>query len=112
MIRTKHRSHLDPQERELVSQLYGLIGKSGILRASFVRMRRRCGKDYCRCARSKRNWHSSWYIIQRHEGRPRMKSISHDREFVAREWIERYQKIKGLLDRISSIHWEKLAKAA
>lgn len=107
---TKNRNHLDPQERELVAQLHGLIGRSGILRASFVRMRRRCGRDYCRCTRSKRNWHSSWYVVQRYKGRPRMKFLAHDAQSLARQWIERYRQIKELLDRVSNIHWQKLIK--
>ena len=109
-MKTKHRSCLAHQEREAISQLHGLLNKQGLLRASFVRVRRSCGRAYCRCMRSKRNWHQGWYIVQRHGGRPRMKYIPLEMQEKVRQWIARYGAVKELLNEVSDVYWEAIKK--
>ncbi|MEK7516020.1 MAG: DUF6788 family protein [Patescibacteria group bacterium] len=106
----KHRSRLSDKEREAVAKIHHLINEPGLLRASLVLMQRSCGRDYCRCLKSKKFRHRSWYIAQRYRGKPRMRFVSEGMERQARSWIERYRQIKQLLDDISAVYWEALKK--
>lgn len=105
------RSHLSPREREAISRLHQLLSEPGLLRASFVPMRRRCGKDSCRCAERKKHWHASTYVIQRHQGKPRMKHLGKDQENDVRRWVERYRQVKALLNKVSDLYWKQLKKS-
>ena len=104
------RSQLSPQERDAVARLHQLLNAPGLLRASFVRMRRRCGKETCRCARDKKRWHESTYVIQRHQGKPRMQHLGRDQEEQVRQWVERYRQAKALLNQVSDLYWQQLKK--
>lgn len=106
----KHRSHLSARQRCAVSRLHKLLNEQGILRASLVRMKRCCGRAYCRCNRSKRNWHSSWYVVQRHDGSPRLRHVNTDMEESVRKWIDCYKAVKRLLDTISDAYWNRIKK--
>jgi len=104
------RSHLSSREREAIARLHRLLSEPGLLRASFVAMRRRCGKESCRCATHRKDWHESTYVIQRHQGKPRMKHLRADQEREVRRWVERYRQVKGLLNRVSDLYWKQLQK--
>lgn len=105
------RSHLSPRERETIARLHQLLNEPGLLRASFVPMRRRCGKDSCRCAEHRKHWHASTYVIQRHQGKPRMQHLGKDQESDVRRWVERYRKAKALLNQVSDLYWKQLKKS-
>lgn len=107
----KHRSHLSKRERQSLSRLYQLLKEPGLLRASFMYMRRRCGRDYCRCNRSKRNWHGSWYVIRSHGGKKQMQHVSSKESSIVRQWVNQYQRIKKHLNVISDLYWKKLKKS-
>ena len=109
-ISLKSRSHLSPRERDAISQLHQLLNEPGLLRASFVQMRRRCGKESCRCGSHKKHWHESAYVIQRHQGKPRMKHLGVGQEVRVRQWVERYRQAKALLNRVSDLYWQELKK--
>lgn len=106
----KPRSHLSPLERDAIARLHQLLNEPGFLRASFVRMRRRCGKETCRCGRDKRHRHESTYVIQRHQGKPRMQHLGMDQEEQVRHWVERYRQAKALLNKVSDLYWQQLKK--
>ncbi len=110
MVNIKHRGFLPRHQREAVAQLQKLLREQGLLRASYVHISRRCGRDYCRCMRSKRNWHGSHYIVQRHKGKPRLQHVSKSMESAVQRWIDSYQHAKKLMDIISDIYWDKLKK--
>ena len=46
----KPRSHLSPQERKLRSRLHFLLHQAGLLHASLITLKRKCGHPTCRCA--------------------------------------------------------------
>lgn len=111
LAKIKHLGHLPRKERQSLSTIHQILGQPGLLRATFVFMRRRCGRDYCRrCKGPKRNWHASWYIIQSHKGKTRMKFIPSDKEAMVRQWVNRYHEIKKHLNRIADLYWENLRK--
>jgi hypothetical protein len=107
---TINRSYLSEKERQVISRIHKLLNEPGLLRASLVHMKRSCGRDYCKCMKSKKNWHRSWYVVQRHKGKPRMKFIPVDLEKQVRGWISRYLEIKDLLNQASDEYWQTLKK--
>ncbi len=102
------RAHLSAEERKIVSQIHWLINKPGLLRASLVRMKRKCGNKNCRCTKGK--LHESWYLHQSKDGKPRMLYVPGKREKDVISWVERNKEIRKLLDELSQIYWDKICK--
>lgn len=98
------------KERYALSELRKILNYPGILRASLIQMKKRCGKPYCRCARSKRHWHLSWYMGQSQKGRPRMKYIPPELLPEVQLWVERYQEARKMLDDVSNENWNKILR--
>ena len=102
---------LTPEERQAISRLRQMLNEPGFLHASLIRQRRRCGKDYCRCSRSKRYYHKSWLIGQTIKGKTQMKHLRPELLEQVRVWIKRYREADALLERISRLYWERLKRA-
>ena len=98
------------RERQALSELRRILNTPGLLRASIIRAKRRCGRSYCRCAKAKRHWHLAWYMGQSQGGRTRMKYISSELVPKIRLWVERYQEAKKLLDEVSNENWNKIIR--
>ena len=105
----RNKSHLPSLERNAVSKIHQLLKQPGLLRASFVYMRRQCGRDYCKCMRSSKHWHGSWYITQSHKGKKRMRHVGFEQEAVVRQWVDRYHEIKRLLNRVADLYWDRIS---
>ncbi len=99
------------KERQAVSRLRQLLSESGFLRASLFQYRRPCGKPYCRCAKSKRHYHASWYVKVSTPKGSQMKCLPKTLVEPVRLWIARYREAEGLLNAISRLHWEQVKKA-
>lgn len=98
------------KERHALSRLRQILNAPGILRASIIQMKKRCGKPYCRCAKAKRHWHLSWYMGQSQRGRPRMKYIPPELLPEVQLWVERYQEARKILDDVSNENWNKILR--
>lgn len=98
------------QERSALSQLRQILNDPGLLRASLIRSRRRCGKSYCRCAKAKKNRHLSWYIGHSRKGQPHMQYLPKELLEDVRVWVSRYRRAQELLDKVSDAYWERLRK--
>lgn len=98
------------RERYALSKLRQMLNAPGLLRASIIQMRKRCGKPYCRCARARRHWHLSWYIGQSQAGSPRMKHIPPELLAEVQLWVGRYQEARKLLDEVSNENWNKILR--
>jgi hypothetical protein len=109
-INMKPRTALPSKERWALSELHKILNEPGLLRAGFVHMRRSCGRDYCACIKSKKHWHASWYVSQRHKGKPRMAHISPATKKDVQAWIDRYHRVKQMLDVVSDQYWDSLKK--
>jgi len=105
-------SHVAQSERErhALSELRRMLNMPGLLRASIIQAKKRCGKPYCRCAKAKRHWHLSWYIGQSTGGRARMKHIPQELLPEVQLWVDRYQDAKKLLDEVSNENWNKIIR--
>mgnify|MGYP001558184189 CR=1 FL=1 len=88
-----------------------MLNTPGLLRASIIRTKKRCGKPYCRCAKAKKHWHLSWYIGQSQGGHPRMKHIPPELLAEIQLWVERYQEAKKLLNAVSNENWNKIIRS-
>ena len=59
-----------------------------------------CGKDGCRCAHDKKNWHGPYYIWTRKEnGKTITKSLSQSQMRACKKAISSMQKLKTLVER-------------
>lgn len=99
-----------PKERAALSRLRQILNEPGLLRASWVQMKHTCGKDYCRCVKSQRHWHLSWYVRQTRYGKPRMKSVHKDQLEHVRAWVARYQEARKLLAAVGDEYWNRVGR--
>lgn len=98
------------KERYALSELRRMLNMPGLLRASIIQAKKRCGKPYCRCAKAKKYWHLSWYIGQSQAGSSRMKHIPLELLPEVQFWVERYQEARQLLDEVSNENWNKILR--
>jgi hypothetical protein len=106
----KPQPSVSQKGRAAVAELHKLLNEPGLLRAALVHVRRSCGRDYCRCMRSKKHWHDSCYVSQHYRGKPRMQHVPPALRAQVAQWIERYRRAKELLDVISDGYWQSLKK--
>jgi hypothetical protein len=99
---------MSPEERDLRSQLVQLLSGVGLLRATLNPRQKVCGKPNCRCVRGER--HSALYVVASEDGKPRQLYVAHSLEPQVRQWVASYQRIRELLDELSRLHWDKLAR--
>ena len=99
------------KERQAVSRLRQLLSEPGFLRASLFRYRRPCGKPCCRCAKSKRHYHASWYVKASGLKGSKMKCLPKALAEPVGLWIARYREAEKLLNAISRLRWEQVKRA-
>jgi len=104
----KHRGGWSEAERRIRSRLHALLGEAGFLRGSLLVIKRRCGNPNCRCAQGRR--HRSLVIEQHRRGRTRMRTVRAEEREKVEQWVKAFREAKGLLEELSELHWEKLAK--
>lgn len=103
-----HRAHLSAKEREIISHIHKLINEPGLLRASIVKMKRKCGGKNCRC--TKGELHESWYLYQSKNGKSRMLYVPDSLVAEVKNWIKKNKTIRRSLDQLSHIYWDKIKK--
>ncbi len=105
-----HRESLPAAERDLYSTLRQILTQPGLLRGNLVVLRRTCGKRSCRCYKDKANRHSSLYLSLSSEGKRRMVYIPPDWEPEVRDWVDRYQQVRDVLEKLSRACLRRLEK--
>lgn len=101
-----HRSQLSAAERHFRSRLAQLVHDAWFLRGTLSLRSRRCGKPTCRCARGE--LHSSLYLVQSRQGKPRQLSIPKRWEQRVREAVRNYRQMQQILEEISELEWKRL----
>ena len=96
-------------ERDALARLRQILRDPGLLRASWIKMKHPCGKNYCHCSKDKRHWHLSWYASQSKDGKPRMKCVPYDQLKKVRLWVSRYQEARTLLARVGDLYWDRIS---
>jgi hypothetical protein len=96
------------RERESRSGLKPYIGSKGFVRGTLSVRERVCGKANCRCTRGEK--HVSLFLTRSKDGTVEQLYIPREKEQLARRWVENYRVIQGLLERISSVYWDRLKR--
>ena len=96
------------RERETRSQLARLVHGEAILRGSLSVRERTCGKPNCKCTKGQK--HVSLYLVFSEKGKYRQIFVPKSMEQEVRAWVANHHKARDLLEEISLIHREKIAK--
>lgn len=94
----------------LLEEFSGIVGAFNdhrlLLRGSFQRLLRRCGKERCRCRQG--NLHESLVFVERQGDRRRVRKATIAQQQTLRKPVKRYQELRRLRARLSKIHAEAL----
>ena len=101
-----NRSDLSPAERHFRSRLAQLAHNHWFLRGTLSVRTRKCGKPNCRCAHGE--LHSSLYLVQSHDGKPRQVCIPKSWEDRIRQAVNDYQEMQRLIEEVSELEWKRL----
>jgi hypothetical protein len=86
------RQQLREAGRQFVRQLGVLSERGEFVRGGVYRLRRKCGKAGCRCARGE--LHGSGVLLAREQGVQRMRAVPKGRLAKWRAWAERYRRFR------------------
>jgi hypothetical protein len=106
MARLPYRRHLSAEERQVRSTLNQLLSQQGLVHGTLVVRRRVCGKPSCRCAKGQ--LHEGLYLVVTEAGQPRQMYVPQGWAAAVRQWIDNYAKARGLMDKLSGLHWDKI----
>jgi len=103
---TFHRSRLSAAERRFRSRIAQLASGQWFLRGALSERSRQCGKPNCRCAQG--HPHTSLYLVQSHEGKPRQICVPKVWEQRIRQAVTGYQQMQRLIEEVSELEWKRL----
>lgn len=95
-------------ERESRSKLKPLISWAEFLRATPTLRQVSCGKPNCKCQRGEK--HTALVLTRSTNGKIEQLYVPKDREEAVQLWTRRYRDIQELLEKISSVYWDRLKK--
>jgi len=101
-----NRSELSGSERRFRSRLAQLAHDRWFLRGTLSVRTRKCGKPNCRCARGEP--HSSLYLVQSHDGKPRQVGIPKPWVDRVRQAVNDYQEMQRLIEEVSELEWKRV----
>jgi hypothetical protein len=102
------RSQMVAGEREYRSRLKPYISYRELVRGTLSVRERVCGKSNCRCAKGRR--HISLFLSRGRKGKVEQLYIPKEKEELVRRWVKNYRDVQGLLEKISSIYWDRLRR--
>ena len=86
------RQRLCETGRQIDRQIRALMERTPLVRGGVYRLRRKCGKPGCRCARGE--LHESWVLLARQEGVQRMRAVPKGETARWRELAERHRRCR------------------
>ena len=95
-------------ERESRSKLKPIISWHEFLRATPMLRQQVCGRPGCKCQRGEK--HSALVLTRSTKGKVEQLYIPKDKEAAVQLWIQRYRDIQDLLEKISTVYWDRLKK--
>ena len=104
-----YRTQMTKQERESRSKLKPYISYRELLKGSLTIRNQKCGKPNCKCAKTSYK-HICLYLTRRKDGKIEQLYIPKDKEELVRIWVKNYRTVQELLEKISSIYWDKLKR--
>ena len=102
------RNAMTRREKDLLSRLSKIINYSEYIHANLTIAKRTCGNKNCRCIREGKKHVSLYLTTTRKDGKRKSIYIPRRLEERAREYTERYFKIKEDLEKISDINLARL----
>jgi len=99
---------MSKQERESRSRLKPYISYKEFVRGTLSVRERVCGKPNCKCQRGEK--HVSLFLTRSKDGKIEQLYIPKEKEELVRRWVKNYRDIQDLLEKISSLYWEKLKR--
>jgi hypothetical protein len=104
------RAAMTARERAVRSRAAQLLATCGLLHGFVVERERSCGRASCWCAQGERK-HPTVLVHRRKDGKLRQLYVSKAAEAAVRRWVEQDRELRGLLEEIWEIHWQR-ARAA
>jgi len=86
------RKQLQLHQRELNDLLKVLKQRRPLLRGSVYKLRRKCGKDICRCQDG--FLHESWVLSVPEKGRKRLQTVPKGKRMQWQSMTERYRRFR------------------
>jgi len=102
------RNAMTRREKDLLSRLSKMINYSEYIHANLTIAKRTCGNSNCRCIREGKKHVSLYLTTTRKDGKRKSIYIPKRLEKRAREYTQRYFKIKEDLEKISDINLARL----
>lgn len=102
------RAAMERREKDLLSKITRILNYSEYIHANLFTMERVCGNKNCRCIREGKKHKSVYLSTMTKDGKRKMIYIPRRLEDKAKEYTERYFKIKEGLERVSDINLKRL----
>lgn len=106
---SRQRQALRAMIEEYGRLAHSLMQPRELLKGSVYQLRTRCGKDACRCARSRTERHTSTVLSWSEEGRTRLRSITPTDEVRLRRLTELYRRYRETRASLVRLHRRILA---
>lgn len=103
-----YKSQMKKQERDSRSRLKPYVSYKELLRGTLSIRERVCGKSNCKCQRGEK--HVSLFLTRSKDGKVEQRYIPKEKEELVRQWVNNYKDVQELLEKISSIYWDRLKK--
>ena len=101
-----YRSQMTKEERENRSRLKPYLSYREFVRGTLSVRERVCGKPTCKCTRGAK--HVSLFLTRSKAGRIEQLYIPKEKEELVRRWVQNYRDVQQLLEKISSLYWDRL----
>lgn len=106
---SRQRQALRAMIEEYGRLAHSLLQPREHLKGSVYKLRTRCGKDTCRCARSRTQRHTSMVLSWSEEGRTRLRSVAPSDEVRLRRLTELYRRYREVRASLVRLHHRILA---
>ena len=103
-----YRSRMSIQERGWRSRLCQWLRSNEVLHGTVALRERVCGKVNCKCVSGDR--HAALYLVRSHKGKVQQVYVPKQLEGQVRKWAKQYEDVKGLLEKVAQVYWEKVSK--
>ncbi len=81
-----------------------LLHPRELIKGTLYQLRTRCGKETCRCARTKKDRHVSTVLSWSEEGRTRLRSVATSDEHRLRQLAEQYRRFRETRASLVQLH--------
>ena len=102
------RNAMPRREKDLLSKLSKIINYSEYIHANLTIAKRSCGNPRCKCVREGKKHVSLYLTTIRKDGKRKSIYIPKRLEKEVEAAVERYFKIKGILEEVSDINLSRL----